>query len=218
MRAARSLTLSTVLALAAAGGCNRGEPADPVPLPNTTGTAPDTPDREFEGKLSDLINDTSARYRPLRYEYNEGLLAILDRVEARLAGKSEKLDPLPLPKLSEAEQLDHFREVVRRWSAATGKDLRAELTPLLADVAARKPGGSSFHPDFQKKFSAAFDSFIPIEVAEIRERRNRTLHDAAKPLLDEYRARAPAAVRNAEQTLNTAPYDLPVATPPRGVR
>ena len=76
--------------------------------------------------------------------------------------------------------MDHFRETLRRWKAKTGKDLRAEIDKLKAEVAARKPGGPPFHPDFHKHFSAVFDDLIPIEVAEIRERRNRYLHEKAK--------------------------------------
>ena len=76
---------------------------------------------------------------------------------------------------------------------------------------ARKPGGPAFHPEFQQHFSAAFDDLIPIEVAEIRERRNRYLHEQAKPLFDSHREKDPAAVREFENILNQPPYNL---TPP----
>lgn len=194
-------------------GCGRGEPdGNPLEEPGAASKL-DPAGAEFNTKISGLMNDVNARYRPVEYEFNEDLLAILDRVESRLAGKIEKLDPLPMPKLDEAEQLDHFREVISRWSKQTGKTLRAELDPLLAEVAARKPaGGPAFHPEFHKKFAATFDAFIPIEVTEARERRNKALHEAAKPLLDEYRSKAPNAVKRAEETLNTPPYDSPKPT------
>ena len=113
-----------------------------------------------------------------------------------------------MPKLDEQEEMDHFRETFRRWKAKTGKDLRAEIDKLKAEVAARKPGGPAFHPDFQKRFSAVFDDLIPIEVAEIRERRNRYLHEQAKPLLDPHREKDPDAVREYEDVLNQPPYNL----------
>lgn len=198
------------LALALIAGCSPSTPeGNPLEEPGTAAVA-DPSGAEFNSKLSDLMNETNARFRPVEYEFDEDLLAILDRVEARLSGKSETLEPLPMPKLDEAEQLAHFRETIRRWEAKTGKTLRAELDPLLAEVAARKPtGGPAFHPEFHKKFAAVFDDFIPIEVAEARERRNRALHEAARPLIEEYRSKAPEAVQRAEETLNAPPYNLP---------
>jgi hypothetical protein len=172
---------------------------------------------ELGGRVSRLIEEATAKYRPLEYEYDEDLLASLDRIEERLSGKSPKLDPRPMPRLDEAEQVEHFRETVRRWTAKTGKNLRAEIDPLKAEVAARKPGGPPFHPDFHKKFSAAFDDLIPIEVAELRERRNRYIHEKAGPILDEYRAKIPDDVNELEKTLNQPPYDLPQGSnPPPG--
>jgi hypothetical protein len=104
--------------------------------------------------------------------------------------------------------VDHFRETIARWRAKTGKDLRAEIDPLKAQVAARKPGDPPFHPEFHKRFSAAFDALIPIEVAEIRERRNRVIHERAKPLLDAYRDKLPDIVLELETALNQPPYNL----------
>jgi hypothetical protein len=201
-----------IVTLACAAGCNQkpDEGPDVGPVGKAAPPAASEPEAgELNGKLSKLMGDLSARYRALDYEYDEDLLETLDRVEACLSGKSETLKPLPMPKLDEAEQLDHFRETVKRWSAKTGKTLRAAIDPLKAEVAARKPGDPPFNPDFHKRFSAAFDAFIPIEVVEIRERRNKALHEQAKPLLDEYRPKAPEAVKSAEQTLNAPPYNLP---------
>jgi hypothetical protein len=207
---ALALALSMVV-----GGCGPSVPegnplVDPAEAKARAEMSPEA--GEFNVKLSTIINDLSVKYQQLSYKYDEELLAVLDRVEARLAGKTDKLDPLPLIGPEESEQLDHFRESIRRWEAKTKKTLRAELDPLLADVAARKPtGGPLFHPDFHKKFSAVFDDFIPIEVQEMRERRNRKIHEAVKPLIEAYRDKAPAAVKFAEDSLNATPYAL---TPP----
>ena len=116
-------------------------------------------------------------------------------------------------KLDEQEEVDHFRETFRRWTAQTGKDLRAEIDKLKAEVAARKPGGPAFHPDFHKRFSAAFDDLIPIEVAEIRERRNQYIHRQAKTSLDSFREKDPDVVREFEDLLNRPPYNLPPMKP-----
>ena len=141
------------------------------------------------------------------------MLEILDRVEADLSGKATGPPPRMMPKLEVEEEQDHFRETFRRWKDKTGKDLRAEIDKLKAEVAARKPGGPAFHPDFQKHFAATFDELIPIEVAEIRERRNRYLHERAKAILDPHREKDPDAVRELEQVLNQPPYNLTTPAP-----
>lgn len=168
---------------------------------------------ELMSGLSDSLNRANDRFDPLRYDYDEDLLATLDRVEERLAGKTDKLDPRPMPYLDEAEELDHLKETVRRWTAKTGKALRGEIDPLKAEVAARKAGGPAFHPEFHKKFGASFDDLIPIEVAEIRERRNKFIHEQVKPLLDKFRAGFPDLVKAQEAVLNSPPYNLPPGPP-----
>jgi hypothetical protein len=169
--------------------------------------------QEIGAGLNTLINDATSRFRPLDYEYNEELLQVLDRVEASLSGKAPGPFPRAMPKLDEQEERDHFRETFRRWTAKTGKDLRAEIDTLKAEVAARQPGGPAFHPEFQKHFSAVFDDLIPIEVIEIRERRNRYLHEQARPLFDSYRQKDPVAVRGLEDVLNQPPYNLTSVEP-----
>jgi hypothetical protein len=169
--------------------------------------------QEIGARLNQLINDATVRFRPLNYDYDEDLLQILDRVEASLSGTATGPVRRAMPRLDEQEEKDHFRETFRRWRAQTDKDLRAEIDPLKAEVAARKPGGPAFHPDFHKRFAAAFDDLIPIEVAEIRERRNRYIHERAKALLDPYREKDPDAVRPYEEILNQPPYNLPPAEP-----
>jgi hypothetical protein len=159
--------------------------------------------------MNTLMNDATVRFRPLDYQYDEDLLQILDRIEASLSGKTPGTPPRAMPKLDEQDEVAHFRETFRRWKVQTSKDLRAEIDKFKAEVAARKPGGPPFHPDFHKRFSATFDDLIPIEVAEIRERRNRYIHQKAKPLLDSYREKDPDTVRGLEDVLNKAPYNIP---------
>jgi hypothetical protein len=196
-------------------GCGTGSPPDPA-----SGVAAEPPlspeaaraSQEIGGRLSTLINDATERFAPLDYQYDEDLLTKLDQIDTNLSGKMTGPAPRFLPKLDEQEEVDHLRETIRRWHAATGKDLRAEVDKLKAEVDARKPGDKPFHPEFHKHFSAAFDELIAIEVAEIRERRNTYIHASANSVFDEYREKYPAAVREHEGALNKPPYELP---PPR---
>ncbi|MGP0063680.1 MAG: hypothetical protein ACLQGP_08805 [Isosphaeraceae bacterium] len=169
--------------------------------------------QEISNALNELIIDATARFRPLDYEYDEDLLKIVDRVEAYLSGKTPAPPSRVLPKLDVQEEMDHFRETFRRWKARTGKDLRVEIDRFAAEVAARKPDGPRFYPDFHKRFAAVFDDLIPIEVAEIRERRNRYLHEQARPLLDSFRQKDPDAVLEFEKILNQPPYNLSPSVP-----
>jgi hypothetical protein len=158
-------------------------------------------------RLSTLINEAADRYRPLDYQYDEDLLTKLDGIDAYLSGKTTGAPPRFLPKLDEREEVDHFRETTRRWQSATGKNLRAEVDKLKAEVDARKPGDKPFHPEFHKQF-AVFDDLIAIEVAEMRERRNKYIHANADAVFDPYRQKHPAAVRELEGSLNKPPYEL----------
>jgi hypothetical protein len=192
------------------------------------GTAPEPPaltrdDRalfqKLQGEVSAVINDETMRYAPLQYQYSEGLLEILDGVERTLSGQARGEPHRFLPKLDASDERDHFRETVRRWEAKTGKDLRTEVDALRADVAARK-SGERFHPEFQRRFSQAFDDLIALEVAELRERRNRAIHAAAEKILAPYRAERPEPVRRLETVLSSPPYNLPddgrTGPPPEG--
>jgi hypothetical protein len=211
-----SLTLAAPTLLA---GCDAGRPQSAPAATPTTATAPVAADPEavaaLQKELSEAINKASIRYLSLAYDYNEELLEKLDRIEAKLAGKDDRPYPRYLagtarqPGLDEAEELDHFREVFRRWEAKTGKTLRAAIDPLKAEVAARKPGGPPFHPEFQRRFAQEFDTLIKFEVEEMRERRNRALHRETEPLLAKYRDKQPDLVREYESTLNAPPYALP---------
>jgi hypothetical protein len=214
-------SIALALALALLPGCrgqtppqaNGGGGGGPRASPEPTGAH-----EEVGASLSRLLNDAQGRFRALNYEYDEDLLVTIDRVEAYLSGKSPGPAPRAMPKLDEQEEMDHFTETIRRWKAKTGKDLRVEIDALKAEVAARKPGGPAFHPDFHKHFSLVFDDFIPIEVAEIRERRNRYLHEKAKPLFDAHRAKFPDVVREHESFLDKPPYNLPPPDTTHAVR
>src|SRR5262249_54273395 len=119
-----------IVTLACVAGCNQKSDEGPDGGPvgkSAPGETSEPEAGERTGKLSKLRDHLGPRARALDYEYDEELLEVLDGVEGRLAGKSEALDPLPMPKLDEAEQLDHFRETIKRWSAKTDKNLRAEI-------------------------------------------------------------------------------------------
>src|SRR5262249_15324801 len=160
-----------ILLLATFSGCREGSPtptsvaANPPLDPEASRAS-----QKLVGELSGLINESNARFRALSYEYDEDLLTILDRADEHLSVKASGPLPRAMPKLDEQEEMEHFRETIRRWKAKTGKDFRTEIDKLKVEVAARKPGDLPFHPAFHKHFSAAFDDFIPLEVAEIRER------------------------------------------------
>ncbi len=199
-----------------AAGCREESPTvKPAPVATAT-SAPLSAETikattELKDGLTKIINDADRNFAPLDYEYDEDLLLILDRLDIFLAAGSTAKAPRAMPRLDEAVEVAHLRETIGRWTAKTGKTLRPLIDPLKADVAARKPGGPPFHPDFHRQFAAAFDDLIPIEVAEIRERRNRAIHEQAKPLLDRYRDMQPDLVHAQEDFLSTPPYHLPLA-------
>ena len=181
------------------------------PAPADSG--PKTPAGDLTTELSNLLNEVGIRYASMEHDYDEDLLATIDKAEAYLSGRLKGPAPRAMPKLTEQEEYDHLRETIRRWHAQSSTDLRVEIDRLQAKVAARKPGEARYYPDFHKEFATVFDSFIRIEVAEMRERRNRAIHQAAKPLLDKYRATAPDLVKQYEATLNAPPYNLPPESP-----
>ena len=210
MRTLFRLTIGVFLAAWAIAGFSGCGGAAPTPA-GGGGKSPPPRENVSEASqhlgegLNQLINDATVQFRPLDYEYDEDLLKVLDRVEAHLSGTAAGPAPNVMPKLDETEEMDHFRETFRRWKVQTGKDLRAEIDKLKAEVAARKPGGPAFNPNFHKHFAAAFDDLIPIEVAEIRERRNRYLHDQAKPLFDSCREKDPTPCAGSRRTSTEHP-------------
>jgi hypothetical protein len=220
VRTATRLAILTTLAIALTMGCRgTSTPAqtdDPTAKGGGTDTAADPAEREFGGEVSDLINEATGRFRPLDYEFDEDLLRMLDQMDRHLAGKTPGPPPRFMPKLDADDEVAHFRETIRRWSAKSGKDLRTEVDKLQAIVAARKPGGKPFDPEFHRRFADSFDDLIPIEVVELRERRNRYLHGKLRPLLDGAREKFPTVVRETEDFLGKPPYALtePVASKP----
>jgi hypothetical protein len=204
------LPIVTTLLIALATGCG-GTPT-PADVPGQDAAA-DPALREFNGKISDLISDATERFRPLDYGYDEDLLKMLDQVDRHLTAKVPGPPPRFMPKLDADEEVAHFRETVRRWTAKSGKNLRAEVDKLQAMVDARKPRGKPFDPEFHRRFAETFDDLIPIEVAEIRERRNRLIHEKARLLFDASREKYPAAVRESEALISKPPYALPTPEP-----
>ena len=196
----RGLVFLSILA-AIAPGC--GEKDEGPSLPDETVMIPGDPEtnRAIQEGLNEIINQADSRYEPLKYEYDEGLLTIADQVESHLSGKAEGPAPRFMPALDEAEENDHFRETIRRWEARNGQSFRDAIDPLIAEVAARKPG-EAFHPDFHKRFSVVFDSFIPIEVKDAHDRRNRAIRARADELLARYREAQPESVKYFEEELS----------------
>ena len=200
-RATRGCYALAVL-IAIGPGC--GPKEDGPDLVTSATTPPGDPEaiRAIQDGLTTIVNQAEERFRPLNYEYDEGLLEIADRAESGLSNAGEKSPVRFMPKLDEAEEKDHFRVTIRRWEAARGgESFRAAIDPLIAEVAARKPG-TSFHPDFHKRFGFVFDSFIPIEVRDALERRNRVIRDEAEALLAPYRDKHPALVEHFERKLD----------------
>jgi hypothetical protein len=206
--------VSWVVLVGLATGCGdstggRGESAESPPLSREDQRLY----QELMQKISSIINEQSARYTPLQYEYNEGLLEILDQIEPHVKGEADGEPPRFMTDLEPEEELDHLRETVRRWEAKTGLDLRTEVDRFTELIALREPGQTSF-PGFHAEFSESFDEFIAIEIAELRERTNRAIHAEAEVLLDPHRGSSPEVVRRIEEVLDTPPYNLPVAETP----
>lgn len=209
-------------ALLLAPGCGGTEAPPQAGPPDPALSADPAAAQALQEAMSRAINEATIRYKPLSYRYDEDLLEKLDQIEAHLA----RDDAVPAPRflagddkspgLDEAEERDHFRETIRLWRAASGKDLRAEIDRLKADVAARKPGGPTYHPDFHRRFAAAFDDLMKIEVEEMRQRRNRALHEAAKVEFDKYRPTHPDLVRHFEALLDDPQYRASAPAAPAG--
>ncbi|RUL87576.1 hypothetical protein [Tautonia sociabilis] len=208
----RSLLFPVVLAAAVGvgAGCGCGRGPDP-------GAAEEGPpliaeDQELlqrlKAELSGIINEETVKYTPLQYNYSEGLLEILDQIEPYLTDQAEGEPPRFLPSLDAEEELEHFREVVRRWEETSGKALRAEIDRLKARVAARPPDQIN-DPAFQADFSETFDELVGLEVDEMRERSNRAIHSRAAVLLEPYRESSPEVVRRIEVLLDSPQYRLP---------
>jgi hypothetical protein len=192
------------------GGAGEGPAANPLPEvdPAVLSADPEAT-QALQDAVTEAINSTTNRFKPLDYEYDEDLLAKLDQIEAHLSGKPDAPAPRFLPRLDPEEELEHYREVIKRWEAKTGKNLRKLIDPLKAEVAEFKPGETT-HPEFHKRFSAAFDDFIPIEVEEMRERRNQALRAEAETAFASYRESHPKLVQYFESQLDQPQYRVPV--------
>jgi hypothetical protein len=204
----RGLAPSILAVIVSACGPGDAGPALPTAPPKPRGDA--KTNLAIQERLNAIVNDAEIRYKPLKYEYEEGLLKIVDQVEASLSGKPGAAPPRFMPQLDEAEERDHFRETIRRWEEQGGRSFRAAIDPLIAEVAGRKPG-EAIDLDFHKRFGAVFDSFVPIEVKEARERQNRAIHASAESLLAPYRAAQPESVKDFEEMLK---QQYPLVTPP----
>lgn len=206
----RWCVLATLIAIGPGCGPNGDSPdlaTSPAPPPGDPEAA-----RAIQDGLTILVNRAEERFHPLIYDYDEGLLEIADREEAGLSDAGAKSPARFMPKLDEAEEKDHFRETIRRWEAERGgPSFRAAIVPLIAEVAARKPGASTY-PDFHKRFSLVFDSFIAIEVLEAHERRNRAIREEGEALLAPYREKEPRLVVHFEKMLDRQFPRAPTAT------
>jgi hypothetical protein len=171
--------------------------------------------QKLQGDMSRIINDTSITYQQLDYDYAEDLLDRLDQYEAYFTADPDSKGEPPrfMPKLEPEVELAHIQEVIRRWEAQTGKNLRAEIDALKSEVEART-GEELFHPEFQKNFSIAFDDFIKLEVAEIQERRNRSIHEQAEALFAPHRADHPQIVEHFQAMISTPQFAPPQDSDP----
>jgi hypothetical protein len=166
----------------------------------------------IETDVRKVVNDATVRYWPLDYDTDEQLVEILDQAEAQIAaGASEPLKRY-LNRLEPEEELDHFRETIRRWKTKTGLDLRATIDDLKADIAGRDPKQTTF-PEFHKKFAATLADFVKLGHEELRERRNRMIHDNLDAALDPHRQTHPAIVEHFETFYSQPPYNLPASSP-----
>jgi len=205
----QALVLSILVAIGQGCG-SKDSGRRPLSQASTQRKDPET-HLEIEKGLNEIVNQAESRYKPVKYDYDEGLLKIADQAESFRSGKAAGVPPRFMPKLDEVEELDHFRETIRRWEEQNGHSFRASIDPLIVEVAERKPG-EAFHPEFHKRFSVVFDSFIPIEVAEARQRRNRAIRTEAKALLGRYRASQPEVVKDFEVMLDQQ-YPQTLLTP-----
>src|SRR5262249_32361902 len=132
-RLARGLACGlTGMSLVCCAASCAGRPDSPTPSTKPQGqafqgkrpapaeTGPKTPADELTAELSAILNKEEIRYATLQYEYDEGLLATIDKAEAYLSGRLKGPAPRAMPKLTEQEEYDHLREVIRRWHAQSG--------------------------------------------------------------------------------------------------
>jgi hypothetical protein len=205
----RGLLLSSLAAIGL--GCGPRDTGSGLSSENSTRRENPEANRVIQEGLNEIVNGAEIRYKPLEYEYDEGLLRIADQAESSLAGQATGVLPRFMPRLDEVEERDHIRATIHSWEVLNGRPFRAAIDPLIAEVTDRKPG-EGFHPDFHKRFGLVFDSFISIEVKDARERRNRAIRTKADELLAQYRLAEPRVVKDFEAML-TQQYPLASPTP-----
>ncbi|WP_422924398.1 hypothetical protein [Singulisphaera sp. PoT] len=198
--------------------CQDSAPQQEPPRKVDTAAVDSNPDLflKIKGDFDRIIAEASEHYHPLVYHFDEDLLNKMDREEKKLQGGTVEAARL-IPEIEAKEEDDHFRETIRRWAEKSGKDFRASLDGLAkarAQVDPKKP----FHPEFHKEFAEVFDDFIAIEVAEMRERRNRVIHDRLRETLDPHRARYPKIAEHFESLVAVPPYQLPEAATAKAER
>ncbi len=175
--------------------------------------------QKIKGEFDRIVEESSNRYHPLVYHFDEDLLSKMNDEEKWLRDGAKPAGSEPqrwIPEIDKKEEDDHFRETIRRWSEKTGRNFREaldELTRARAQVDPKEP----FHPAFHKQFGSVFDDFIAIEVAEMRERRNRAIHKRLRGALDPHRTELPLIAAHFEALIAVPPYQWKgSAVPPAG--
>jgi hypothetical protein len=191
-----------VIASGCRGGSTTGENAP------TTSKAHSGVRQQIDVELSEVINTMTKRHLPLEWEYDEDLLEMVDQIEARARGEAKGEKHRFLRRVTEQEEMEHYKETIRRWEEQQGRSLRSAIDPLIAEVAARKPGGPRYYPEFHARCRLVLDDFIKFDVLEMQERRNKAIHEKATPVLAKYRAEHPDVVHEYELTLDKQ-YPLP---------
>lgn len=209
-----SITLCLMLILTISGGCgsSSSDNTEIAKEPQSVSTV-NSDEAKINEAVSKIINDATTKYASLDYAFNEDLLKILDQFAGYYAATPENRKAVKLerqlPKLDESEEIQHFEESIKRWEKKNARSLRSEVDRLKSLLAKRNTADKKSQVEFNKQFSAAFDDFVKIEVDELRERRNRWIHDKARPVIEELKATSSAAAGKVEATLNAPPYNLP---------
>lgn len=209
-----SITLCLMLILTISGGCgsSSSDNTEIAKEPQSVSTV-NSDEAKINEAVSKIINDATTKYASLDYAFNEDLLKILDQFAGYYAATPENRKAVKLerqlPKLDESEEIQHFEESIKRWEKKNARSLRSEVDRLKSLLAKRNTADKQSQVEFNKQFSAAFDDFVKIEVDELRERRNRWIHDKARPVIEELKATSSAAAGKVEATLNAPPYNLP---------
>jgi hypothetical protein len=104
VRTLSHLAVMPMVALAIAASACRNQAPPAVGAADRAGKSTQDPAASEESialreGLSTIINEETARFRPLDYEYDEDLLKTLDQFEQYLSGKAPGPPPRPMPKL-----------------------------------------------------------------------------------------------------------------------